>query len=85
MCVNVYREGIHECYCLLLHDRLAYHTLHYCNRPLFQTLSTQNHIARYCTTNPPRACLLHVSRSGPTSSLVPWHKSCFISSASPMT
>jgi hypothetical protein len=32
------------------------------------TVVLHNYISRYCTTNPPRACLAHVSRSGPTSS-----------------
>jgi hypothetical protein len=32
------------------------------------TVVLHNYISRYCTINPPRACLAHVSRSGPTSS-----------------
>jgi hypothetical protein len=53
-------QHLHNYYCTPHQLLLQAHTV--------PTVVLHNYISRYCTTNPPRACLAHVSRSGPTSS-----------------
>jgi hypothetical protein len=53
--------------CQDLHNYLQYFPILLLQAHTIPTVVLHNYISRYCTTNPPRACLPHVSRSGPTS------------------